>query len=422
MSIKICDAIMGSGKSSAAINYMNAHPQQKFIYITSYLSEAARIKDACPELHFIEPNNRLPEFGFKKYRHTFQLISEGKNIASTHNMFLRYTDEMIDKIKEHNYIIIIDEAVDILYPAGISTVDLMVFERLGWLIRENGVIKISPDFDYHNGKYDEIVSLARGNRLVEMDDARKNGKLYYWLFSKELLLAFKDVYVLTYMFNVQLMRCGLDLMGLEYHKIGIRRDKYGRYLFCDYPNYIPEYTAHLSEMIHILDNDKLNVVGKGQTALSHTWFDSAGSEKKDVLRKNVENYYCNYNRDKPSKRRLWATYKNGEADIKGKGFYRSCIPFNQKATNEYIDKDVLAYCVNVFINPNVKNYLARNGIDISEDGYATSTMVQWIWRSAIREGKEVWIYLPSERMRRLLREWIEHTEQYYRNKKGANKK
>ncbi len=34
MAIKVCDAIMGSGKSSAAISYMNEHPNQKFIYIT----------------------------------------------------------------------------------------------------------------------------------------------------------------------------------------------------------------------------------------------------------------------------------------------------------------------------------------------------------------------------------------------------
>lgn len=37
--IKVCDAIMGSGKSSAAINYMNEHPDKKFIYITPYLNK-----------------------------------------------------------------------------------------------------------------------------------------------------------------------------------------------------------------------------------------------------------------------------------------------------------------------------------------------------------------------------------------------
>ena len=42
--IKVCDAIMSAGKSSAAIAYMNANKERKFIYITPDLEEAARIK------------------------------------------------------------------------------------------------------------------------------------------------------------------------------------------------------------------------------------------------------------------------------------------------------------------------------------------------------------------------------------------
>ena len=34
-------------------------------------------------------------------------------------------------------------------------------------------------------------------------------------------------------------------------------------------------------------------------------------------------------------------------------------------------------------------------------------MVQWIWRSAIRDGNEVNLYIPSRRMRELLIGWID---------------
>jgi len=33
-------------------------------------------------------------------------------------------------------------------------------------------------------------------------------------------------------------------------------------------------------------------------------------------------------------------------------------------------------------------------------------MIQWIWRSAIRDGKEIWVYIPSRRMRELLKKWL----------------
>ena len=54
--VKIVDMLMGSGKTSAAINYMNTtSPDEKFLYITPYLDEVVRIKERCPGKKFTEP-------------------------------------------------------------------------------------------------------------------------------------------------------------------------------------------------------------------------------------------------------------------------------------------------------------------------------------------------------------------------------
>ena len=53
-----------------------------------------------------------------------------------------------------------------------------------------------------------------------------------------------------------------------------------------------------------------------------------------------------------------------------------------------------------------KNFFIKHNINVDEDGFATSEMLQFIWRSAIREGKEIWVYIPSYRMRHLLIDWI----------------
>ena len=37
--------------------------------------------------------------------------------------------------------------------------------------------------------------------------------------------------------------------------------------------------------------------------------------------------------------------------------------------------------------------------------YALSELLQWIFRSAIREQKDLKLYLPSKRMHKLLHEW-----------------
>lgn len=131
--IKVCDAIMGTGKSSAAISYMNAHPKDKFIYITPYLDEARRIKENCPALHFVEPSNRIPKYNFKKVNHTAELISEGKNIATTHQAFKSYTDEMLEDIKRYGYTLIVDENVDVLESVDLHPDDLRLILNAGYL-------------------------------------------------------------------------------------------------------------------------------------------------------------------------------------------------------------------------------------------------------------------------------------------------
>ena len=59
------------------------------------------------------------------------------------------------------------------------------------------------------------------------------------------------------------------------------------------------------------------------------------------------------------------------------------------------------------MNPIVKNFFLQHGVNVDEDGYALSEMLQFIWRSAIRNGEEIWVYIPSVRMRNLLKQWID---------------
>jgi hypothetical protein len=56
--------------------------------------------------------------------------------------------------------------------------------------------------------------------------------------------------------------------------------------------------------------------------------------------------------------------------------------------------------------PVIKDYLENDKFKYNEDDYALSALLQWIWRSAIRNGKKVKIYIPSPRMRQLLTDWL----------------
>ena len=77
-----------------------------------------------------------------------------------------------------------------------------------------------------------------------------------------------------------------------------------------------------------------------------------------------------------------------------------------RATNKWSDRVYLIYVVNRFMPPPLVHYFRSIGIAVDQDAWALSEMIQWIWRSAIRKGEEIWIYVPSSRMRKLLQNWI----------------
>ena len=82
--IKVIDSMMGSGKTTWAMNYMNSNLDKRFIYITPYLHEAQRIVTLCPHLCIRQPEE-LPT----KQAHFIRLLKDGANVAISHELFMR---------------------------------------------------------------------------------------------------------------------------------------------------------------------------------------------------------------------------------------------------------------------------------------------------------------------------------------------
>jgi hypothetical protein len=405
MAIKVCDAIMGTGKSQSAIAYMNKHKDCKFIYITPYLDEAARIKQGCPDLKFVEPSNKIKQYGHRKLEHTAYLIKLGKNIATTHQSFKWYTEDMLEDIRNNGYTLIIDENVDILERFEYHEDDIDLAVKSGYITETDGVYTRS-DKEYHGKVLLELFDFIKSKGLIRIDDGQQ-GSLFYWALPPDLITSFKDVFILTYLFRGQSLHHLLHMHNIPYEYIGIQRTKGGTgFEFADYPGYTPEYVKNLKNMIHIMDNEKLNAVGDDYYALSMSWFskDVRGVSK---LKNNAGNYFKNIWSDVSLSERLWSTYKSEYGRMRGKGYTNSFLTFNTKATNAYRDKTHLIYMVNVFMNVGERIFYEKHGIEVDEDMFALSIMVQWIWRSAIRDGEEIYIYIPSSRMRNILTNWIE---------------
>ena len=51
-------------------------------------------------------------------------------------------------------------------------------------------------------------------------------------------------------------------------------------------------------------------------------------------------------------------------------------------------------------------FFRTKNIEIDQDLYALSEMLQFIYRSAVRNGEDINVYIPSQRMRSLLQSYI----------------
>lgn len=394
--ISIVDSIMGSGKTSAAINKMNNDTNNNYIFITPYLDEVQRIIANCDKKHFIQPEHK----GKGKLDSLHYLLGNKYNIASTHALFQHYNSYTKDLLKQGDYILILDEVCQVVEIVELSSSDLNNILQNHAHIEDNLLIW---DDDKYNGRYNDIKTMALNKSLVVFGN-----NILMWNFPVEVFKSFKEAYILTYMFKAQQQKYYYDFYGVEYNCIGIKNDN-GYYTFSDNVN-IPEYTYSLKDKIHILDDSKLNSIGDDYYSLSSSWFAREQKTRNKFLLKNLKNNMINYFTNKlksQSNDTMWTTYKDSKKALSGKGYTKGFVSVNARATNEFRDKKNLAYCANIFLNPIIKQFFQTKDIKIYEEMYALSELVQWIWRSAIRDNREINIYIPSSRMRELLVDWLD---------------
>lgn len=392
---------MGTGKTSAAIAYMNSHPDKRFVYVTPYLDEANRIKTACPDLHFVEPSGKIPEYGFSKVSHTLDLLKKGRNITTTHVAFTNYPIEAANIIREQGYNLILDESLSMLEKSDISPSDFTIAIQSGLLEKKDGMV-VRGKTEYGDGLFSSLLKNAEHKRLIVVEEAGQD-TTYLWAIPPTVLCSFSEVIIMTYLFEGQELSLYMRANGIPYVYIGVEHSSSGL-SFTDQTISDKELCKSVGSKIHIFDDDHWNSIGDDYNSLSKNWFVTK-PDQVDSLRGKLGGYFNYVHKKDPNARGLWGTYTCGYSMLKGAGYSKLFLPFNARATNEYRDRDIIAYPCNVFANVRIKSVYDKMGAELDQDQYALSTMLQWIWRSAIRDGRDVDLYLPSSRMRDLLLRW-----------------
>jgi hypothetical protein len=405
--IKVVDSIMGSGKTSAAINLMNNDADNNYIFITPYLPEVERIKTSCNNRRFHDPkiysnNGKL----VRKFESLHKLLADNKNIVSTHALFKRANEDTKELIHAGNYILILDEVMDVVEQLDLRKDDLKILIDQGLIEIKDNIIYWNEDKEF-DSRYNDIRDMALNNSLVFYKDT-----VLLWTFPVDVFKAFKEVYILTYLFDGQIQRYYYDFYNVQYQLHTIINDKEKGYTIVPQTPETQSETKLIKQLIKSkinLYDGLLNNIGDPDYSLSSSWYDKKSKPTISKLKNNILNYFQNIQKSK-SNDNMWTTFEKQRGKLKGQGYTKGFVPCNARATNDFKHKNTLAYTVNRYVHPIIYGFFYEKGISVNQELFALSEMVQWVWRSAIREGKEISIYLPSKRMRQLLLTWLDDKE------------
>lgn len=416
MTITIIDSIMGSGKTMFMIDLINqlhtealgqsfnqpSHKPPRFIYVAPLLSEVDRINEECRGLDFRNPQ---PVEG-RKLHHLSTLIDEGSNICTTHALFRLLNREIYEKLKRQNYILIIDEVLDCVNLFdGLSASDRKLLfkdhlvyvepttKRLRWNHRDHAG---------YSGKFNAIRDLCDNGNLVMYSD-----KTLIWEFPTDFLRCFKQAYVLTYLFHGSPMSAYLRAEGMAFEMKTVRDHQLVSW--ADHSDET-EVKRRLKSLINVYDGPA-NAWGEAkgkENPFSSGWYDKLikhTPEKLAEVKATTEHWFKSFAQT-PARDNAWTTLKKARSHLKGDRYARGFIPNNAKATNQYKSKKSVAYLCNVFPNPLIKSYFEDRRITVYDDLYALSEMIQWIWRTQIRDDQPIKVFIPSKRMRDLFIRWL----------------
>lgn len=418
--VTVVDAVMGQGKTTAMIEYVNDHLDENFVVVVPTRSEVERYAEGieretfCPHLEEKSGDERLLDL-------FHDAVFHNKTIITTHALLERWDDESVTRLKRRSYTLILDEVLSVVQPFAISKDDFSGLLETGKVSLErqpNGLDKVLAS-EVYEGVFNRFwTQVEKGNVF------RVNGEFVVWLTSPDKLSAFDKAFILTYQFDGSEMAGWMRLYGLGYDRLTVEDRRLVPYFY---------QSGHdFADLITIIEDRRLNKIGNRKEALTVTWY-AKNRGQFNELKRNTRAFFRS-RADTPPSQNMFATFNDYRSKLRQSpyGFTVSggvtekrlsrlsdvekaemdChVAFNSRATNLYRHKQSLAYLVNVFPNPVFGRLFSAAGVPFDQDRYALNTLLQWIWRSRIRDGEPIILYLPSQRMRRLLEEWLGMTEE-----------
>ena len=406
--IKIYDAIMGIGKTYDAIERMKTYLKEgkKFIYITPFKEEIRRVLKSLNNDNVFAPldpdqegayeleQNLINENGeldlnskatyklLNKRTQFLGLASMGKNIISSHALFLGLKRDDYDLFRD--YVLILDEVVTPLktHKIGARDIEILKAQELILIDEKTNQVRFIDD-KYNDPGFREVKKLCNNSTVFYLDKY-----FFVWVFPIEIFTEFKEIQILTYLFEGSLLAPYFKMYGIDYDLI--KNDSY-------------EHLEEFKGLLNIYQGKANNVLG--YNSFSKTWIENLSIYNAKKIAYTTSNIFKRVFKTK-SDVNAFTTFKAHKGKLAGKGYTKGFIAINARASNNYNHIKSMAYLGNKYFDPQTVSFFRERGIKLDEDLWALSELIQWVWRGCIRDKKEMNLFIPNARMRKLLIDWL----------------
>lgn len=446
----VIDSLMGRGKTTYAINHINKNKHQQFLFITPFISECQRVSEATGIMTPVDDN----ELGTKRDQ-AIEAIEFGRSLVITHSLFLLIPKQQVQSLS--SYQIIIDEALATCEHLPMSSGEITSMLR-------DEVVTVKDEHEHYKRLELNTPDHLKNTPLLRFHHNRLSGNADLLLSDNNLVVmmlpacVFEDdsrITLLTYNYEGSDFQAYLKMRGIVPTIKSV--------LDGELVDYTAQDGSAFRNLINVVDHKKLNEqkANKNQRYTKKFYYRLTGEGLKEI-RNNLRNYYSNIVKT-PSSKNLWTVFECSDfvehfTDSEGAAWFtgggnkknirdllmtkpyrqvgskkfeydfshmigedgmdltserkRQCwIPINCKGTNMYADRTSLAYMVNLNLSPAIINFFRLvNGVAPCNDTFALNMLVQWIFRSAVRNGEPINLYIPSKRMRHLLLTWLGYGE------------
>ena len=388
--VKFIDRPCGTGKTTQMIN--NFCSTEQYVVVVPTLSEVQRVLCAS-KVPFTEPDEHLHG---TKMAHFKELLADGDNIVTTHklldavdirsvdlsccNLFIDEVFDVIEKVDGPA-----NEAWSAVYIRdGYATVDgnCQVAPTDKW--REQPE-RLNPTLQL------KLFQLAASGKLHKSEDG-----FFVSVVPPELFTKPKQTTVYTYLASGSLMAAYLDKHNIPFT---IDRD----------PGLDVAQRLKAQELLSVHQISALENI-----SMSHTkqgYMRGKAASKVSTALKNLKSRQL---RGIATDRILITCRKDKwlDADDKAKGLFAhgskltaaNWIAKTTKGTNDYMHCSHAVHLTKLNLSPNIKSYLGAG--KAFEKDWAVSELIQWVYRTALRNEEPVELYIACGYMKSLLEEWL----------------